>query len=153
MRASWEKAWRESGEHSTSLSGLTGAKKGGAGGWALPGSRVGIPHGQTIHVEVGGDPTGLDCHQVSSHTWKINIIIVVIYHVLQDITGYRIVGTMYSRVREEHCHVVPTSNSLNLIKEKFWRFKTSHHWWQEWRQPCQQSLDWWRSCRGSDLQH
>lgn len=28
-----------------------------------------------------------------------------------------------------------------------------YRWWLGWRQPCQQSLGWWRFCRGSDRRH
>lgn len=47
---------------------LTGAEEGGAGCGALPGGGVGIPHGQTVHVQIGGDPTGLNRNQVTTHT-------------------------------------------------------------------------------------
>lgn len=47
---------------------LTGAEKGRAGCGTLPGHQVGVPQGQPVHVEIGGDPTGLNCHQVASYT-------------------------------------------------------------------------------------
>lgn len=55
-------------EHSMAPCQLTGAEKGSAGCGALPGVGVGIPHGQTIHVQIGGDSTGLNCNQVTSNT-------------------------------------------------------------------------------------
>lgn len=55
-------------ECSTAAHLLTGVQEGGAGCGALPRGGVGIPHGQTIHVQIGGDSTGLHRDKVTSHT-------------------------------------------------------------------------------------
>lgn len=49
---------------------LTGAEERSAGCGALPGGGVGIPHGKTVHVQVGRDSTGLDCNQVTANAWQ-----------------------------------------------------------------------------------
>lgn len=54
----------------------TGAEEGGAGCGALPGGGAGVPHGDTVDVQVGGDSTGLNSHQVASNTWKTQTVIV-----------------------------------------------------------------------------
>ena len=53
---------------SISVRQLTGAEEGGAGCGALPGGGVGVPHGNAIDVQIGGDSTGLNSNQVTSNT-------------------------------------------------------------------------------------
>lgn len=62
--------------NSISVHQPTGAEEGGAGRGALPGGGAGVPHGDTIDVQVGGDSTGLNSHQVPSNTWKTQTGIV-----------------------------------------------------------------------------
>lgn len=54
--------------NSISVHQLTGAEEGGAGCGTLPGGGVGVPHGDTIDVQIGGDSTGLNSNQVTSNT-------------------------------------------------------------------------------------
>lgn len=60
MGKSVEKTTRERAERSMTSRELTGAEEGGAGCGTLPGGGVGIPHGQTVHVQIGGDTAGLN---------------------------------------------------------------------------------------------